>query len=233
MALQAVGWLSKSLGINIAGRSDEAAAASASPPVPQDDTNYFGVRQAPQPSALNLYMSTVSEMMFGGASGQSKPDQQRSVQASRGDVVEQCEVDEQGLPVARNWYYYDQALGRWNVAPDAPEPIKREFAERLRLEEEERSGNKAALAPPPPPPPPPPPMSPFGPPGGTARSPVTPQYAMPSYFQTTTGPSTVSAFERSGSGPHHHLSPVGVAPFPAPPVCGPPSIFTPLPPNSA
>ena len=190
MALQAVGWLSKSLGLNIAGRStdDESSTATTVPAnstgvagqAQQEPENYFGAAQQHRPSAVETYMSQMSSLVFGTAPGQQQ-ESSKSAQASQPsrDVVENCEVDEQGLPKSRNWYYYDKSLGRWNVAPDAPEQIKKEHAERLRQEEEEKSGVKAFPAPPPPPPP----MSPFG---SIARSPITPQYAMPSYFQTTT-----------------------------------------------
>jgi hypothetical protein len=273
MALHAVGWLSKSLGINIAGRSDGSANPSASTtsgdggaipsnrtqPPPADDNDYFGAAARPRPSAFEAYVSQMSNMVFGGdAIAQQRPPGAANPSGGGAkDLVEHCEVDEQGLPIARNWYYYDQALGRWNVAPDAPEPIQREFAERLRHEEAaQRNSGAQVLAPPPPPPPPPSgPGSPFGPPTGSgyARSPVTPQYAMPSYFQTTT-PTTaadVTGLPRGSPLPlqqQQQQQPASLA-FPVPPSAprafgapppppGPlPAVFTPmslpLPPNTA
>ncbi|KPA80938.1 hypothetical protein ABB37_04334 [Leptomonas pyrrhocoris] len=113
------------------------------------------------------------------------------------------ELDENGLPVTKNWYYFDANLGRWTVSADAPQSVQREYYEQLEEAEKERTGQRTILAPPPPPPPPPagmqrPPASmnvgaPPPPPGaksvpgglfggGGAHVGRGPQYALPDYF---------------------------------------------------
>lgn len=179
MAMKAVGWLSNNLGWNISGRSQQQdpqqhqqAPSSAEPP------------PVASPTPLEQYMSNVSNIVFGGGAGsaassnplaniQDDPQQQQQALV---DDVEHAELDEQGLPKTRNWYYFDEALNRWNVHPNAPASVKAEFAERLRQEEEEK--NKAMRFPEPPPPPPPS----FNPAAVPARSPLVPQYAVPTYF---------------------------------------------------
>ncbi|KAK7198109.1 hypothetical protein NESM_000767300 [Novymonas esmeraldas] len=118
---------------------------------------------------------------------------------------EGLELDENGLPVTRNWYYYDAQLGRWTVSRDAPENVQREYYEKLEEAERERLGQKTVVAPPPPPPPggvhrnaagagalPPPPGSGhaglFG--GGGGHG---PHYAVPDYFGTTSAAPAAAA----------------------------------------
>jgi hypothetical protein len=179
MAMKAVGWLSNNLGWNISGRADPQPQQQSSAPVEQN-------QPAGTPTQLERYMASVSNVVFGGDGGSGSTSASLHPFANIGgnetpkqtvdEVVEHVELDEQGLPKTRNWYYYDEALGRWNVHPDAPQSVKAEFAERLRQEEEEK--NKAARFPEPPPPPPPS----FNPAAVPARSPLVPQYAVPTYF---------------------------------------------------
>jgi hypothetical protein len=181
MAMKAVGWLSNNLGWNISGRSQAPpdAPSEGQPHQQPAETQPVG-----SPTQLERYMSNVSSVVFGGSGqqqaqssnpfaniGGSNEQQQQKV-----DEVDNAELDEQGLPKTRNWYYYDEALQRWNVHPNAPASVKAEYAERLRQEEEEK--NKAMRFPEPPPPPPPS----FNPAAMQARTPLVPQYAIPTYF---------------------------------------------------
>lgn len=123
------------------------------------------------------------------------------------DAGENPELDENGLPVTRNWYFFDPNLGRWTVSADAPQSVQREYYEQLEEAERERLGQKTVVAPPPPPPPmgsgavprpiksgaPPPPPGTRAAPGGLfgaggARGGQGPQYAVPDYFGTNTTP---------------------------------------------
>ncbi|CBZ28213.1 conserved hypothetical protein [Leishmania mexicana MHOM/GT/2001/U1103] len=90
------------------------------------------------------------------------------------------ELDENGLPVTRNWYYYDAQLGRWTVSRDAPESVQREYYEKLEEAERERLGQKKVA-------PPPPTAIAGGPPpllggAGGGRGSQCPHYAIPDYF---------------------------------------------------
>ncbi|GET89764.1 hypothetical protein, conserved [Leishmania tarentolae] len=90
------------------------------------------------------------------------------------------ELDENGLPLTRNWYYYDTQLGRWTVSGDAPESVQREYYAKLEEAEEERLGQKKVA-------PPPPASVAGGPPtllGATVcgHGSQSPQYAIPDYF---------------------------------------------------
>lgn len=118
------------------------------------------------------------------------------------------EVDANGLPVSKNWYVYNEHLGRWDVTPDAPVEVQSEFYQQLQAAEEAKQrrefgdgiGRNVSL---PPPPPPPPPSSGWFPndcqPGGSEGAAVEagggrgagfrraftsrgPQYAVSSYF---------------------------------------------------
>ena len=181
MAMKAVGWLSNNLGWNISGRSQSSSDApqlSQQQPAEGQPTG--------SPTQLERYMSNVSSVVFGGSGSQQQQPQSSNPFANIGgsdaaqsqvaDEVDNAELDEQGLPKTRNWYYYDEALQRWNVHPNAPASVKAEYAERLRQEEEEK--NKAMRFPEPPPPPPPS----FNPAALQARTPLVPQYAIPTYF---------------------------------------------------
>ena len=111
--------------------------------------------------------SAVSDTVFGGQSDGKK-------YSSDG-----TEVDDQGLPVGRDWYYYDEQLGRFSVRPEAPAHIREEHARQVAAMEAERAGIKTEVAPPPPPPPPPPSDSASPLP---ARLPHAPQYADSGFF---------------------------------------------------
>jgi len=177
MALHAVGWLSGKLGVDITGQSKKKED-------PKEDV--FGA---------------LGDAVFGGG-GDEQPGASTSSGGGRPKRVaaDGTEVDEQGLPVGRDWYYYDKALGRFNVHDDAPAHIKEEHAAKVAAFEAEKAGKTAAVAPPPPPPPPPAattssagnstsnPSSPAGafppPPGagGPVRSHQSPQYADSGFF---------------------------------------------------
>ncbi|CAJ1989981.1 protein of unknown function - conserved [Leishmania donovani] len=90
------------------------------------------------------------------------------------------ELDENGLPVTRNWYYYDAQLGRWTVSRDAPESVQQEYYEKLEEAERERLGQKKVG-------PPPPTAIAGGPPpllgaAGGGHGSQSPHYAIPDYF---------------------------------------------------
>lgn len=181
--MKAVGWLSNNLGWNISGRSEAPTEQQ------QQQSSDAPQQQQPagSPTQLERYMSSVSSVVFGNSGSQQQQAASSNPFANIGgsdtnqqqqfDEVDNAELDEQGLPKTRNWYYYDEALQRWNVHPNAPASVKAEYAERLRLEEEEK--NKATRFPEPPPPPPPS----FNPAAIPARSPLVPQYAVPEYFK--------------------------------------------------
>ncbi|CCW71081.1 unnamed protein product [Phytomonas sp. Hart1] len=60
------------------------------------------------------------------------------------------ELDENGLPVTQNWYYYDKQMGHWNVSPDAPEAVRQKHIEKLRAEANRMDPTQVTLPPPPP-----------------------------------------------------------------------------------
>nr|CAJ2475748.1 unnamed protein product [Leishmania braziliensis] len=95
------------------------------------------------------------------------------------------ELDESGLPVTRNWYYYDAQLGRWTVSRDAPDSVQREYYEKLEEVERGQLGQKTVAPPPPPPPTATAGRSPplLGATGG-ARGGHSLHYALPDYFGT-------------------------------------------------
>ncbi|KAH9593039.1 hypothetical protein LSM04_006015 [Trypanosoma melophagium] len=181
MSLQAVGWLSSKLGINIDGRND---ADEKNPAFPSHFTG--------SGSTLDTYLHKINNAVFGrdidappssfaaavGLDGGSSTNDStpgnrgadNTGSGSRGG--EDVELDENGLPVSKNWYYYDKELSRWNVSPEAPPHIKQEFERRLKEEEEEREGRNVIPPPPPPPPPLPPPSSSSLPSSSAATTPM-------------------------------------------------------------
>lgn len=193
MAMKAVGWLSQNLGWNISGRPTATGDdGSIAPPTVVNEGCSAPTTQVGVAPVFETYLSHVSNAVFGTTNGASSPTASSnpfaaavgdcassSGNSTQRDVVENAELDEQGLPKTRNWYYYDEVLGRWNVSPDAPQSVQEEFAERLR--QEEAAKNKAVAFPEPPPPPPPAfNASAFQ----VQRAPLTPQYAVPTYFNT-------------------------------------------------
>ncbi len=150
MAFQAIGWLSSKLGVDIAGREKSST---------QD-------QQQSAAAPVEGVMASLSNAVFGGDSTTAKP-------TSGADA----EVDANGLPTSRDWYYYDEQKKRWEPTPHAPDYIKAEHAEKVKAAEEEALGIKKF----PDPPPPPPPASTASP---VFRSPVAPQYVTPSYFKS-------------------------------------------------
>ncbi|KEG11606.1 hypothetical protein DQ04_02451080 [Trypanosoma grayi] len=212
MSLQAVGWLSSKLGINIDGRTDAS----------EDKTTEALSHHAFAGTAakFDMCLHKINDAVFGrdnennassGGGGESVLAGINTSSPGNGDEVE---LDENGLPISKNWYYFDKELNRWNVSPDAPAHIKQEYEHRLKEEEDEREGRNV----PPPPPPPPPPMSMpggrapmyassghfphaatpqqgvahpqglFGTPSAGGHSQHRPQYAVPNYFETAKAP---------------------------------------------
>lgn len=141
MAVQALGWLSSKLGVNIDGRTKEPD---------------------------NSMMSALGSTMFGGDASDTGVRRDADGHA----------IDENGLPVGRDWYYYDEQLGRFNVRPDAPAHIRDEHARQVAAMEAEKNGS-VSKEPIPPPPPPPPAIAAAALQG---RSPASPQYADAGYF---------------------------------------------------
>lgn len=199
MALEALGWLGGKLGVSFAAKKDE---------------------QAPPPSSgIEQAFSQLNDKVFGG---DQAPDQERSAapaaSAEQQDVVE---LDEYGLPKGRDWYFYNDEKRHWDVRPHAPEWVKREHA--MKLAEEERARNEPKKFPAPPPPP----MlsvnaAQFS---GGARSPLTPQYAVPTFFQPTAGAENVSTLPQGAVGSQGVSNATAFVPPPPPPpfMPGPPS----------
>ena len=166
--MHAVRWLGQNLGVDISGRSGASPSTTSPGTVGAQQTD---LRSISNSSSVEAYFSKVSNVIFGQQAAPGAGEEAPK-------CCEDVELDENGLPVSKNWYYFDPQLQRWNVAPDAPQRVKDEFAQRLREEDDERTGAKKFPDPPPPPPPPT-----FAPGAFTSvRSPVTPQYAMPTYF---------------------------------------------------
>ncbi len=142
MALQAVGWLSQKLGVDVTGRNKTEEAKSD-------------------------VFAGLSETVFGS-----------SEQGNKRVTADGTEVDENGLPVGRDWYYYDAELKRFNVRPDAPQHIRDEHARQVAALEAASQGTTETPAPPPPPPPPAAPTtsSPM------SRNTSAPQYADTGFF---------------------------------------------------
>ena len=146
MAVQAFGWLSSKLGVNIAGRDAESERTKT------------GV------------LDTLSNTVFGS------PENSEIAAASSNEG--NGEVDANGLPVGRDWYYYDHDLKRFSVRPEAPQHIRDEHAQLVANMEARKLQQAAAPLPPPPPPP-------SG--GGVShaaapRLPASPQYADSGFF---------------------------------------------------
>lgn len=157
MALQAVGWLSSKLGVNMTGKGE-----------PKNSTDGGAETQRGGGGGV---LDVISDTVF-GASGSGE---------NKRYAADGTEVDEQGLPVGRDWYYYDETLGRFNVRPDAPAEVREEHARQVAAYEAEKNGASQAVAPPPPPPPPPVAAG-AAPPPMMARPAGSPQYADAGYF---------------------------------------------------
>ncbi|KAG5475350.1 hypothetical protein LSCM1_03463 [Leishmania martiniquensis] len=115
------------------------------------------------------------------------------------------ELDENGLPVTRNWYYYDTQLGRWTVSRDAPESVQREYYEKLEEANRERMGEKKAG-------PPPPAAATRGPPPllgapGRGHGGGGPQYAVPDYFGTVNATPAAPRQEAQAYGVYGDVAP--------------------------
>lgn len=144
------------------------------------------------------------------------------------------EVDENGLPVSKNWYEFNAQLGRWDVTPDAPPEVRQDFYEQLQAEEEAKrrralaaAGGEDGTAGVMLVPPPPPPSSSWqngegrGDSGGATgarrvASMRAPLYAVPSYFSSDSGtsplaPPTASPSEARPFPPHSSTARSGVS----------------------
>lgn len=159
MAMEAVGWLSGKLGLDIAGRNKE-------------------VDRKESKDSVGGVFSQWSTTLFGGGADPRV-----------GTDGEALKLDREGLPQGRDWFRYDEALKRWVPTEHAPANVHEEHAARVRQEEEEAAGGKKFPAPPPPPPPPAATMhiragsdGPAGSPGLPMRSPTAPQYADMGFF---------------------------------------------------
>ncbi|KPI87679.1 hypothetical protein ABL78_3217 [Leptomonas seymouri] len=164
------------------------------------------------------------------------------------------ELDENGLPLTKNWYYFDRELGRWTVSADAPQSVQREYYEQLQEAERERLGQKTVVAPPPPPlaaqrplasvsgGAPPPPQSTKAAPGGLfgaggARGSHSPQYALPDYFGSNApahaAPAPQPPYPGAYSLPQDHVEQLphllAAAPFPPPPTTATTGVSAPAP----
>ncbi|KAH8619088.1 hypothetical protein ERJ75_000192500 [Trypanosoma vivax] len=196
MSLKAVGWLSTKLGIDISGRNSDTASHCS---------------VAGTSSTLGTCFNKLNDAVFGsnnndgfgkGSDVFEAPFANTGSSNRLPQSPDNVELDENGLPVSKNWYYFDEKLGRWNVSPEAPDSIKAEFQQRLQEEENERTGKNVVL---PPPPPPPPPVS-------TAPGPVpqAPLFAMGKCDSTTPyahglHPQGVFGTQQSTSGAHQRV----------------------------
>ena len=220
MSLQAVGWLSKSLGLNVAGRAPEEDGGGMEK---TETTNQDGVDDlfgAPKPTAtqrLGRLVGTMGQYVFGASS--EEPTAAAPAKPKHEDDT--VDFDENGLPRTRNWYVYDDASQCWVVTDDAPENVKREYELKKKAIEEERLGLKKAVAPPPPPPV-------GGIMGGQNRAMPTNQYAAQDYFGTASVPPPAigSPYQAAPSFP---MPPSGSGFPPAPPAYVQPT--SPLPPS--
>ncbi|CAG9576718.1 conserved hypothetical protein [Leishmania major strain Friedlin] len=148
------------------------------------------------------------------------------------------ELDENGLPVTRNWYYYDVQLGRWTVSRDAPESVQQEYYEKLEEAERERLGQKKVG-------PPPPAAIAGGPPpllgaAGGGHGSQSPHYAIPDYFGNAGAtpaapPQQAQPYGVYGGAPPQHAQ--STAPGVFPPSAGmsthPGTYYPPTPPISS
>eukprot|EP00758_Cryptobia_borreli_P005200 Tbor_TRINITY_DN4773_c0_g3::TRINITY_DN4773_c0_g3_i1::g.17040::m.17040 len=181
MSMQALGWLGKSLGVNISGRSTDTSndkplgqvTVDEAPSNPQDTVyrqHTLGTDTA-QPTITQLMggvMNTIGNAVFGSASSSdvghtglasfgnddqcaSSFNQPKSQEMKPTHVDDTVDFDENGLPKTRNWYRYDESEKKWIVTDDAPEDVRKEYEEKQRERENERLGIKKVIGPPPPP----------------------------------------------------------------------------------
>lgn len=200
--MHAVDWLSSKLGLNIGGRSlDDSKTPTVSTSVAgEEDISFTGSptslpTQKSLEEKLSRYWRCVNHKVSGlmGGGGRCGPTTGGGIFGTEADNAagENTELDENGLPLTKNWFFFDQELNRWAVTPDAPESIRREFEQKLQEEEATRLGYNTVA-----PPPPPPrmttshsgPTTLFGD-GGNQNEHHShirnPQYAMPNYFNST------------------------------------------------
>ena len=185
MAYEAFGWLGSKVGVDFTGKKKQQQSDASAP-----------ATQSSQQSGGTGFFSKVNDAVFGTAetqrddsTGDSGLDAFMNVDGkgpggeqatpARQPVVDtgdpdNAPVDENGLPLSRNWYVYNDDLKRWDVTPEAPAWVKKEHEERLK----EQMAPKSPL--PPPPPPPPPPLGAGSP--VVRKAPTTPQYAPTDYF---------------------------------------------------
>ncbi len=89
--------------------------------------------------ADNSVLSALGTTVLGGEGGEAPKAVRRDADGA--------EIDENGLPVGRDWYYYDTTLGRYNVKPDAPAHIREENARQVAAYNAEQEGtSKASLS---------------------------------------------------------------------------------------
>ncbi|KAF5219487.1 hypothetical protein ECC02_007532 [Trypanosoma cruzi] len=206
MSRQAVGWLSSKLGINIDGRT-ETEEKTDSALFPSHGFSSAAMK-------IDMCLHKINDAVFGRDSDSGAGGESNFIGGSSGVGAtsggEEVELDENGLPITKNWYYFDKELNRWNVSPEAPAAIKEEYERRLKEDEDEREGRNF-VPPPPLPPPPAPPLQPFVgehpsmyPRGGLfpTGAPPTPQQQQQNQ-QHGTHPQGLFGIQSSMGTPHH------------------------------
>eukprot|EP00796_Vickermania_ingenoplastis_P008693 gene8693-6114_t len=250
MSYHAINWLSSKLGVDIGGVGDAenpASNDSFSGVLSGDSFGFNSDRQGKAKEIAREAKETIKELSsaaqgtvtkyFSKAStyitskvrsGSDGPNP-FAADSSAAFTGENSEIDENGLPVSKNWYYFNPQTNRWDVSQDAPQAVRDEYYQQLAAVEAERSGQAPAV-----PPPPPPPAGGLPPHPGAGRAGgsifqchssgarvAAPQYAAPSFFGAEPSPPPGAA---GGAIPPIYVTP---DPLSAPPQ-QPSSTFAPL-----
>ena len=177
MAVEALGWLGSKCGVDFGGKKKSPAAeerGGTEGMFTKMNDAVFGSGQAPEGNQGDP-LANIQDGQDGPQPPPLPPQGTTSPPAQRGGPrrvdAEGVEVDENGLPLERNYYFFNKEKGIWDVTDDAPESVKQEHAAKLA----ELTAPKAEL----PPPPPPPPSMPTP---QVSASPTSPQYANDGFF---------------------------------------------------
>ena len=136
MAVQAFGWLSSKLGVDIAGRDQGATGtlgagqAQGEPDQNQQAQQALAGAGPPQEN----FMASIGNSIFGESAGANA-------------------APKDGLPEERNWFVYDDEKKMYVPTPEAPAHVHEEHREKVAAHERQKSGVSDFPDPPPPPPP--------------------------------------------------------------------------------